>query len=161
MFVASSFLFNEVFSDVTSDTDGSTIGELGSIGVIDLVVGGRRVFVFGMRWLGKAQKTEGMTPIFILTTHCDVLSKSSALKCSEHKTADFDGTKFSRLSALTHLLRSVSFFGNLYNHKTSNNTPQLRIDCLWLVSPLIQETIFLFTIFRHVTPPPPPSKQNE
>ena len=56
MFVASSFLFNEVFSDVTSDADGSTIGELGSIGVIDLVVGGRRVFVFGMRWLGKAQK---------------------------------------------------------------------------------------------------------
>ena len=106
-----------------------------------------------MAW--KSTKTEGMTPIFILTTHCDVLSKSSALKCSEHKTADFDGTKFSRLSALTHLLRSVSFFGNLYNHKTSNNTPQLRIDCLWLVSPLIQETIFLFTIFRHVTPPPP------
>ena len=95
---------------MTSDADASTIGELGSIGVIDLVVGGRRVF--------------------ILTTHCDVLSKSSASKCSEHKTVDFDGTKLSRFSALIHLLRSVSFFGNLYNHKTSKNTQPLRIDCL-------------------------------
>ena len=105
---------------MTSDGDASAIGELSSIGVVDLVVGGRRVFVFEMRWLGKAQKTEGMTPIFTLTTHFDVLSKSSALKCSEHKTADFDGTKLSRLNALTHLLRNISFFGNLYNQKTSN-----------------------------------------